>query len=81
MLHLFKDIKHKLNGIIWSFISTGIILLMLAVLMVWTDFMLKLVVGLVVVIISYTFIYSGYKIWLLKRDIEKHCAFFLEKKK
>lgn len=76
MLNLVKEVNKKINGIIWSFVSTGVVLLMLAVLIVWTDFMLKLVVGLMVVIIGGSFIYSGYKIWTLKKEIDKHCFLF-----
>ena len=72
MITLFKEINKKINGRIWSFISTGIILMLLAVLIVWTDFMLRLTVGLLVLVIAYAFIYGGYKIWTVKKEIEKH---------
>ena len=72
MITLFKEINKKINGLIWSFISTGIILMLLAVLIVWTDFMLRLTVGLLVLVIAYAFIYGGYKIWTVKKEIEKH---------
>lgn len=72
MVHICKKINQRINGLIWSLISTGIILVLLAILIVWTDFVLRLVFGLMVLLIAYVFIYSGYKIWLLKREIEKH---------
>jgi uncharacterized membrane protein YqjE len=75
MIDLFRTIHKKINGLIWSFISTGVILLMLSVLIVWTDFMLRLVFGLIVLVVAYVFIYSGYKLWALRKEIEKHFKF------
>ena len=72
MVNLFKEINKKINGIIWSLVSTGIIMLMLSILIVWTDFMLRLVIGMLVLVISYAFLYGGYKLWMLKKEIEKH---------
>lgn len=56
-------------------VSTGIILTLLAILIVWTDFMLRLTFGLIVLVLAYTFLYGGYKVWTLKREIEKHFKF------
>ena len=75
MINLFKEIHKKINGLIWSLISTGIVLLMLSVLIVWTDFILRLVFGLIVLVVAYVFIYSGYKLHSLRKEIEKHFKF------
>ena len=80
MLTLLKNINHKINGLIWAAISTGIVLMMLAVLIVWTDFMLRLVMGLIVIIIAYAFLYAGYKLWALKRDITNRYEIFRDLK-
>ena len=72
MLDFIKAIRHKINGAIWTLVSTGIIFLMLGILIVWTDFMLRLVVGLFVLVVGYAFLYGGYKLWAFKKDIEKH---------
>ncbi|MEA3398770.1 MAG: hypothetical protein U9R06_03440 [Patescibacteria group bacterium] len=72
MIHLFKKINKKINSLIWGLISTGVLLMMLAILIVWTDFLLRLVVGLIVLAVAYTFLYSGYKLWMLKKEIEDH---------
>jgi len=72
MQSLLKKINHKINGVIFTFTSTGVILLILSVLIVWTDFVLRLTVGLLVIVMAYIFFYSGYRIWSLKREIEKH---------
>ena len=72
MVNFFKAIKRKVNGLIWTLVSTGIIMLMLAVLIVWTSFMLRLIVGLLVMVVAYVFFYAAYKVWALKKEIEKH---------
>jgi MFS superfamily sulfate permease-like transporter len=72
MVNLFHDIHRKINGLIWSLISTGVILILLAVLIVWTDFMLRLTAGLIILVVAYTFIYAGYKLHSMKRSIEQH---------
>ncbi|MFH0891258.1 hypothetical protein A2303_00265 [Candidatus Falkowbacteria bacterium RIFOXYB2_FULL_47_14] len=75
MENLFRQIDKKINGLIWSLVSTGIILLILSVLIVWTDFMLRLVFGMLVLAIAYVFLYGGYKIWTLKKTIRDHFKF------
>lgn len=72
MQYFLKKLKKKINGFIITLISTGVILSILAVLIVWTDFVLRLVIGLLVVVIAYTFFYAAYKIWTLKKEIEKY---------
>jgi ABC-type bacteriocin/lantibiotic exporter with double-glycine peptidase domain len=72
MIQIFKMINKRINGVIWSLFSTGILLLMLSVLIVWTDFVLRIVVGVFVLVIAYVFIYCAYKVWSIKKEIEKH---------
>ena len=75
MIDLFKSIRKKINHVVWTLFSTGVILLMLGVLIVWTDFVLKLVIGMITLVIGYGFIYSAYKLWTIKSEIEKHFKF------
>ena len=72
MIHFFQEINKKINGLVWSLASTGVILMMLAVLIVWTDFMLRLVFGMFVLVVAYAFLYAGYKVWAVKKEIERH---------
>jgi hypothetical protein len=72
MINLIKKIEKKVNGLNWSLVINGVILMLLAILIVKTDFVLRLVVGLFVLVIAYTFIYGGYKLWSLKKEIKKH---------
>lgn len=74
MENLITFIRKKVNGIVISMISTGVILLILAVLIVWSDFVLRLIVGLAVIIMAGSFFYGACKIWSLMREIEKYCG-------
>jgi hypothetical protein len=68
-------VDKKLNRLAWVLVANGLILLVLAVLIVWTDFMLRLVMGLIAIIIAYVFIYSAYKLWHLKNILDKYIKF------
>ncbi len=75
MKNLFKEIKSKINEIIFTLITIGLFLLMLAVLIVWTEFVLRLLVGLIVLAIAYVFFYMAYKFWGMKKALEKFTKF------
>jgi len=72
MQNLIKKIKRKINHTMISLISMGLILVLLAILIVWTDFVLKLVIGLFVLIVAYAFFHLAYRIWWIKREVEKY---------
>ncbi len=72
MQNLFKQIKATINGTIIQFVVAGVILVIAAILIVWTNFFLRLVMGILVLIIAYMFFYLAYKTWWLKKEIEKH---------
>jgi type IV secretory pathway VirB3-like protein len=72
MQKLIKLIQKKVNGLIFSLVFAGVVMLMLAVLIVWSQLMLQLAVGLFVVVIAYMLFFAAYKIWSLKKEIEKH---------
>ncbi|HTW96967.1 MAG TPA: hypothetical protein VMD74_04910 [Candidatus Methylomirabilis sp.] len=65
----------KANHLIWVLIINGLILLLLAVLIVWTDFMLRLVMGLMAVVVAVAFFYLAYKIWHFKNLLDKYIKF------
>jgi hypothetical protein len=71
MIELLKVINKKINGSIWAMAINGLVLLLLAVLIIWTDFMLRLVCGLVALVMSYMFFYGAYKVWSIKKGIQK----------
>jgi ABC-type antimicrobial peptide transport system permease subunit len=64
-------IREKVNGIIWALIGNGIFLLILAVLAVWSELFLRLIIGLFIVVIAFVFFYGAYKIYRIKKEVEK----------
>ena len=66
-----KKIKH----LILTLAINGIIMLFLGVLIVWTDFMARIVLGLAIIIIAYVFLYGAYKVWHLKKIFDKYIKF------
>ncbi|MFA5359528.1 MAG: hypothetical protein WC349_01010 [Patescibacteria group bacterium] len=69
MQNLFKQIKATIDGTIINFVASGAILIIAAILIVWTDFFLRLVIGLFVIVVAYMFFYLAYKTWRFKKAI------------
>jgi hypothetical protein len=72
MANLLNEINKKVNGVIVSFISTGIILILLAIMILAFELVLRFVVFLVVLVIAFTFLYGGYKVWEIKKKVKEH---------
>jgi uncharacterized membrane protein len=74
-----KNVAHaidkKIKHLVLVLLGNGLFLLLMGVLIVWTDFMLKLVMGLVVIMIAYVFLYGAYKLWSLKKVVDKYIKF------
>jgi uncharacterized membrane protein YraQ (UPF0718 family) len=68
-------IDKKTNHLIGVLVANAIFLLILAVLIVWTDFMLRLVMGLVAVIIAGVFLYTAYKLRHFREALDKYIKF------
>ncbi|OGF28426.1 hypothetical protein A2331_03260 [Candidatus Falkowbacteria bacterium RIFOXYB2_FULL_34_18] len=72
MNNLVKKINRKINGIIWSFSFSGILLIVLSILIMWYPITLRVLVGVFVLAMACTLIYTAYKIWSIRKEIEKH---------
>lgn len=72
MADLFKPIKKKVNNTIIHFVINGLLLAIMGVLIVWTDFMARLLMGTVIIAIAFMFFYLAYRIYSIKSDIEKY---------
>ena len=72
MINLFKQINKKINSLIWSLAFTGIVLLVLSLLIVGTDYTLRIIVGLVTLLVAYIFLLAAYKVSVFKKVIKKH---------
>lgn len=74
MINLIKKIHNSFVSLIWNFITVGLILLMLGVLIVVDEstLALRIVVGATVIVLALSFFYAAGKIWGVKKEIEKH---------
>lgn len=75
MADLFKPLKKKVDNIIINLLVTGLLIMLLGVLMVWTDFLLRLVAGTVTIAIAYIFFYLAYRLYTIKKDLENYFKF------
>ncbi|QQS60511.1 hypothetical protein IPN41_00830 [Candidatus Falkowbacteria bacterium] len=69
MTNIIQVIKTKLNHVMWMFIITGVILLMLSVLAVWTDLLLRLLVGLFILLLALNLFSVALKIHSIKKHL------------
>ena len=76
MKNLLDIIDKKVNSAFWTLTINGIFLLFLGILIVWTDFVLRLVVGSVVILLAYVLFYIAFKIRTVKREVDKHFKIF-----
>ena len=69
MEKIFKTICGGLNKIIVSLTIVGVLLLVLSFLTVWTDFMAKLVLGMVILLLAYALLSTAYRLWKFSQDL------------
>lgn len=70
MANILEVSRKKLAEIQRVFIINGIIMLILSVLIVWTDAVLKLLVGIFILLISYSLFYVAYKVHTIRKIID-----------
>ncbi len=70
MVNILDMARRKLAEIQRVFIVNGIIMLVLAVLIVWTNVVLQLLVGLMVLLIAYSLFYVAYKVHSIRKLID-----------
>lgn len=71
MSEIIKSIKFKLTSAALTLISTSVALVLLAASVVWVQYMVQVVVGLLILIMAFIFAYLGFKFLGIKKDIEK----------
>ncbi len=69
MEKVFKAIRHKISQVALSLMIVGLLLLALSFLTVWTDFMAKLVLGMVILLLAYAFLSTAFRLWKINQDI------------
>ncbi|HPD07859.1 hypothetical protein KBI31_01370 [Patescibacteria group bacterium] len=70
MDNIIKIVNKKIRQIVISLTVVGILLLILSFLTVWTTFMAKLVMGMVILLLAYAFLSTAYRLWKIQQDIK-----------
>ncbi len=70
MENVIKAINKKVKQIIISLTVVGILLLILSFLTVWTEFMAKLVMGMVILLMAYVFLSTAYRLWQIQQNFK-----------
>lgn len=71
MNELLKPITDKVSQVMWILIFNGLILVILAALITWSTFILQLLIGLVALVIAFSFFYGAYKMHSIKEILKK----------
>ncbi len=71
MKDLIKTTNKKINGLILTLSATGLFLVILAILIIVTQFLLRWLVGIVILAIAFSFFYSAYRICSLKKEAKE----------
>ena len=71
MSKIFEPIQRKVNNMIYSLVIAGFLILIFGVLIVWSDFLARLVLGMIIMVISFIFFYGAYKIASIRNDVKK----------
>lgn len=70
MVNFLELTRKKLADVQRVFIINGIIMLVLAVLIVWTNVVLQLLVGLMVLLVAYSLFYVAFKVRAIRKLID-----------
>lgn len=70
MMNPLVAAREKLSGLMWTFVTVGCLMLILAVLIVWTDIAVKLLLGFIVLLAAYCLFYAARKIHALRKLID-----------
>lgn len=67
MKEILNKIDDKLSHLMWAMAINGGVLLILAVMVFLSDFMIRLLSALAVLVIAYSFFYGAYKIHSIRK--------------
>lgn len=71
MKNFFDSINRQINGFIINLVIGALLLMFFAVLVVWSDFVLQIVVGCALLVASWVAFYTAYKLWQIKRKVKE----------
>lgn len=67
---MMKLIRQKLETLRWTFITIGVIMGILAVLIAWTDILLRILVALAVLLFAYSLFALAHKIHGITKQLD-----------
>jgi len=70
MKNFFTSVDRHFNGFIINLAGGGLLLLVFAVLVVWSDFFLRLIFGCALLVAAWISFYTACKLHQLKRKIK-----------
>lgn len=70
MKDFFSSVNRQFNGFIVNLAVAGVLLLLFAVLTVWSDYFLRLVIGCAFLIAAWIAFYTAYKLYALKSHLK-----------
>ncbi len=71
MLNLIKNVKRKVNSLVSSLVFTGVLLVLLGILILVNDLIFRILVAIFIFIVAYSFLFGAYRLWSIKKDIDK----------
>ncbi|MFH0840399.1 MAG: hypothetical protein V1865_00220 [bacterium] len=70
MKDVLAPLRNRFTDIAINLIIIGIVLLIMAVLVVWTDFVLELLIGIIIIVLAYIMFYGAYKLWKIRNMLK-----------
>lgn len=67
MTKILEPIRKKIHELMRALIIVGVLLTILAVLIAWSEYLLRLLMALFILVIAYSFFYGAYKLWTVKK--------------
>jgi uncharacterized membrane protein len=72
MINLIKKINQHINFFVFILVTSGIILLLLGLLMAWSELILRVTVAGETILIGYVFLHLAFRLNHMKNEVIKH---------
>jgi hypothetical protein len=71
MSEILSSFKRKIGSIAFTSLTTGIVLVLLAVIVIWVPIVGQVVIAFFILVVAFGFSYLGIKLYGLMKDIDK----------
>ena len=72
---LLGRLTKKISHLVWTLFSTGALLFVLGLLVYFSEAVLRFLAGSFVLALGFMFLFGAYRLWTIKKDIEKFFHF------